>query len=158
MSTYHLTNRLERLNEEVGCLGEDLFEKRREILTENGGDFAGGALLGLVYTTFVFFIREMAGGTLSGDSLILVGIATITLLSWGSRVFYASVLFIASYAGAGIVASLIYRYYSQSYFVLYSFLLGSVLGYVLSVIEVSVFGSRRSRSEKEELAEEAGGK
>ncbi|MEM3837486.1 MAG: hypothetical protein QXU57_06260, partial [Fervidicoccaceae archaeon] len=75
---------------------EDVLEKRREILTEKGGDFAGGALLGLVYSTFIFLIKQITSGRISETSSLILATIAVMLLSWLSRVFFASFVFVAS--------------------------------------------------------------
>lgn len=129
-----------------------MLEKRREILTEKGGDFAGGALLGLVYSTFIFLIKQITSGRISETSSLILATIAVMLLSWLSRVFFASFVFVASYVGAGIIASLLYNYYNNSYFLLYTFLLGSFLGYLLSILEVSI--GKMGASSKSPHAEE----
>lgn len=127
----------------------DIWEERNEVLSEDKGEVAGGAILGFVYTSFIYFVKMILDGRMAEGSIEGIGIAAIALLSWLSRVFFASVVFIASYAAAGTVASIIFYYYEKSYILLYSFILGSLLGYLTSILEVSAF-PRRKKDFKEE--------
>jgi len=122
---------------------KDIEEEKRRALEKEGGDFSGGFILGLVYSALLFFMKLMAGSLLTEGVFEAIGVAAIAILSWLSRVFYASVVFIASYISAGIVASLVFYYYESSAVLLYSFLLGSLLGYLISILEVSIFPKRK---------------
>jgi len=122
---------------------KDIEEERRKALEREGGDFSGGFILGLVYSALLFFMKLMAGSFFTEGVFEAIGVAAIAILSWLSRVFYASVVFIASYISAGVVASLVFYYYESSTVLLYSFLLGSLLGYLISILEVSIFPKRK---------------
>jgi len=125
---------------------KDIEEERRRALEREGGDFSGGFILGLVYSALLFFMKLIAGSLLTEGLFEAIGVASIAILSWLSRVFYASVVFIASYISAGVIASLVFYYYESSPVLLYSFLLGSLLGYLISILEVSIF-PKRNRDE-----------
>jgi hypothetical protein len=129
----------------------DIWEERREFLEEEGGDFAGGALLGLIFSAFIYFVNSILEGRIAAEGIEVIGITAISVLSWLSRIFFASIIFIVSYTASGILASIVYYHYVGSYILLYSFLFGSIFGYLLSSLEVSVF-PRKKKSAEEKVA------
>lgn len=120
----------------------DIYEERNEVLDRPGGDYSGGLLMGMITFAVIAFLDIFLKLYFKYEVLVsymyIVGILIIMLLSWGTRVFYASTKFIFFYLVGGSISSFIYMYYTRTNWTTYSFFIGSLFGYILSYIEITL--------------------